>query len=58
MFTKKMERRETKIQTYTNYMKILAKKGNIFDPEATKLIEQGFEYICEIEGEKLFRKFA
>jgi len=39
-------------------MKILAKKGNIFDPEATKLIEQGFEYICEIEGEKLFRKFA
>ena len=26
--------------------------------EAKKLIEQGFEYICEIEGEKLFRKFA
>jgi hypothetical protein len=26
--------------------------------EATKLIEQGFEYICEIDGEKLFRKFA
>jgi len=26
--------------------------------EAKKLIEQGYEYICEMEGEKLFRKFA
>ena len=24
--------------------------------EAKKLIEQGFEYVCEIEGEQLFRK--
>ena len=24
--------------------------------DAQKLIESGFEYICEIEGEKLFRK--
>lgn len=24
--------------------------------EAHKLIESGFEYVCEIEGEKLFRK--
>ena len=24
--------------------------------DAMKLIEQGFEYVCEIEGEQLFRK--
>jgi hypothetical protein len=24
--------------------------------EAQKLIESGFEYVCEIEGEKMFRK--
>lgn len=24
--------------------------------DAKKLIEQGFEYVCEIEGEQLFRK--
>jgi hypothetical protein len=24
--------------------------------EAQKLIESGFEYVCQIEGEKLFRK--
>jgi hypothetical protein len=24
--------------------------------EARKLIEQGFEYVCEIDGVKLFRK--
>jgi hypothetical protein len=24
--------------------------------EAKKLVEAGFEYICEIEGEQLFRK--
>jgi len=24
--------------------------------EAQKLIESGFEYVCEIKGEKLFRK--
>jgi hypothetical protein len=24
--------------------------------EAAKLVEQGFEYVCEIEGEKMFRK--
>jgi len=24
--------------------------------EATKLIEAGFEYVCEIEGARLFRK--
>ena len=24
--------------------------------EMKKLIEQGFEYVCEIEGEQLFRK--
>ena len=24
--------------------------------DVKKLIEQGFEYVCEIEGEQLFRK--
>lgn len=24
--------------------------------DAMKLIEQGFEYVCDIDGEKLFRK--
>jgi hypothetical protein len=24
--------------------------------EAKKLVEQGYEYVCEIEGEQLFRK--
>ena len=24
--------------------------------EAKKLIESGFDYVCEIDGEKLFRK--
>lgn len=24
--------------------------------EASKLIQKGFEYVCEIEGEKLFRR--
>jgi hypothetical protein len=24
--------------------------------EAKRLIEQGFEYVCEIEGEQLFKK--
>jgi len=24
--------------------------------EAKKLVEQGFEYVCEIEGEQLFKK--
>ena len=25
--------------------------------DAKKLIESGFEYVCEIDGEKLFRKY-
>jgi hypothetical protein len=24
--------------------------------EAKKLVEQGFEFVCEIEGEQLFKK--
>jgi hypothetical protein len=24
--------------------------------EAKKLIEQGFQYVCEIDGEKIFKK--
>jgi len=24
--------------------------------EAKKLVEEGFEYVCEVEGTKLFRK--
>jgi integrase len=35
---KKQGKRDTTIKTYTKYIKILAKNGNIFEPEETKLI--------------------
>jgi len=34
---KKQGKRETTIKTYSKYIEILAKNGNIFDPEETKL---------------------
>jgi len=37
-YLRKQGRKETTIETYKKFVKILAKNGNIFDPEETKLI--------------------
>ena len=59
--------RASTIESAISSLKAVARRGNLLDPESVKrylatvkeaseLVESGFDYVCDVEGYKVFRK--